>query len=181
MGANLADLRASKPDSIRAICYGERAPFRRRIKTWIKEFQINGGSIEDKIDYVYKLFEKPVSIGDVFKVEENIDTIAITKGKGNEGVITRWGVTRLPRKTHRGLRKVACIGSWHPSRVSYSVARVGQNGYHHRTEIHKKIYLMAKGVTDEKGNTNFNATTEADPTQKTITPLGGFPRYGTVQ
>merc|ERR1719242_2003028 len=30
--------------------------------------------------------------------------------------------------------KVACIGAWHPARVSYTVARVGQNGYHHRTE-----------------------------------------------
>jgi hypothetical protein len=38
-----------------------------------------------------------------------IDTIAITKGRGYEGVVTRWGVTRLPRKTHRGLRKV---GRW---------------------------------------------------------------------
>jgi large subunit ribosomal protein L3e len=40
-----------------------------------------------------------------------------------EGVVTRWGVTRLPRKTHRGLRKVACIGAWHPARVSFTVAR----------------------------------------------------------
>lgn len=49
--------------------------------------------------------------------------------------MTRWGVTRLPRKTHRGLRKVACIGSWHPARVGFSVARAGQHGYHHRTEV----------------------------------------------
>merc|ERR1711966_90300 len=33
-----------------------------------------------------------------------------TEGKGYEGVVTRWGVTKLPRKTHKGLRKVACIG-----------------------------------------------------------------------
>lgn len=39
-----------------------------------------------------------------------IDTIAITKGKGTEGVVTRWGVSRLPRKTHRGLRKVGAAG-----------------------------------------------------------------------
>jgi len=64
-----------------------------------------------------------------------IDIIGVTKGKGYEGVVTRWGVTRLPRKTHRGLRKVACIGAWHPTRVSFTVARAGQNGYHHRTEL----------------------------------------------
>lgn len=68
-----------------------------------------------------------------------IDTIAITKGRGTQGVITRWGITRLPRKTHRGLRKVACIGAWHPARVAWSVARSGQHGFHHRTEINKKV------------------------------------------
>lgn len=61
--------------------------------------------------------------------------LGASKGHGTEGVITRWGVTRLPRKTHRGLRKVACIGAWHPARVSFSVARAGQHGYHHRTEV----------------------------------------------
>jgi hypothetical protein len=59
-------------------------------------------------------------------------------------LISRWGVTRLPRKTHRGLRKVACIGAWHPARVAFSVARAGQNGYHHRTEVNKKIYRIGK-------------------------------------
>ena len=54
-----------------------------------------------------------------------IDVIGVTKIKGFEGVITRWGVTRLLRKTHRGLRKVACIGAWHPARVQYAVARAG--------------------------------------------------------
>jgi large subunit ribosomal protein L3e len=68
--------------------------------------QVNGGSIEEKVDYAYGLFEKPVKVTDIFEQDEMIDTIAITKGRGTEGVVTRWGVTRLPRKTHRGLRKV---------------------------------------------------------------------------
>lgn len=67
--------------------------------------------------------------------DECIDVLGASKGHGTEGVVTRWGVTRLPRKTHRGLRKVACIGAWHPARVSFSVARAGQHGYHHRTEV----------------------------------------------
>merc|ERR1712010_7750 len=88
---------------------------------------------------------------------------------------------KLPRKTHKGLRKVACIGSWHPSRVKYSVARAGQNGYHHRTELNKKVYRIAKGArgADDK-ITQDNATTEFDLTVKGITPLGGFPHYGEV-
>jgi len=112
-----------------------------------------------------------------------IDTIGVTQGHGFEGVVARWGVRRLPRKTHRGLRKVACIGAWHPSRVQFHVARAGQKGYHHRTELNKKVYMLGKAVKSEekdKKEINYNATTQADGTQKTITPMGGFPHYGEV-
>jgi len=153
----------------------------RQKKAHICEVQINGGTVAEKIAFVEGLFEKPVSVDAVFEQNEQIDTIAITKGKGYEGVVTRWGVTKLPRKTHKGLRKVACIGSWHPSRVKYSVARAGQNGYHHRTEQNKKIYRIGKGVRAADGTvTQDNATTEFDLTTKGITPLGGFPHYGEV-
>merc|ERR1719149_355180 len=125
----------------------------RQKKAHICEIQVNGGSVADKIAFVEGVFEK----------DEQIDTIAITKGKGFEGVVTRWGVTKLPRKTHKGLRKVACIGSWHPSRVKYTVARAGQNGYHHRTEQNKKIYRIGKAARAADGKiTQENATTEFD-------------------
>ena len=103
-----------------------------------------------------------------------IDVIAVTKGKGFEGVTTRWGTRRLPRKTHKGLRKVGCIGAWHPARVSWSVPRAGQNGYHHRTIINKKVYRVGKAGRDDTGSTEF------DLTKKTINPVGGFPHYGMV-
>lgn len=70
------------------------------------EIQVNGGTIPEKVDWAYKLFEKAVSVDAVFNKDEMIDIIGITRGHGYEGVVTRWGVTRLPRKTHRGLRKV---------------------------------------------------------------------------
>ena len=66
------------------------------------------------MDFAYNLFEQSVSVDAVIAQNDMIDTIAITKGRGTEGVVTRWGVTRLPRKTHRGLRKVtnsSCVMS----------------------------------------------------------------------
>jgi len=157
----------------------------RQKKAHLMEIQINGGTISDKVDWGYALFEQKLLVDSVFHSNEMIDVIGVTKGKGFEGVITRWGTATLPRKTHRGLRKVACIGAWHPARVRYTVARAGQHGYHHRTEINKKIYLMGKAAKPdvEKGQEvqiNYNATTANDLTQKTITPLGGFPHYGEV-
>ncbi|GAB2224472.1 hypothetical protein Drorol1_Dr00005233 [Drosera rotundifolia] len=75
------------------------------------EIQVNGGTITQKVDYAYGFFEKEIPIDAVFQKDEMIDVIGVTKGQGYEGVVTRWGVTRLPHKTHRGLRKVACIGA----------------------------------------------------------------------
>eukprot|EP00249_Psilotum_nudum_P015794 c25524_g1_i1 orf=360-1529(-) len=145
-------------------------------KAHLMEIQLNGGTVPEKVAYGYRLFEKAVPVDSVFSKDEMIDAIGVTKGHGYEGVVTRWGVTRLPRKTHRGLRKVACIGAWHPARVSFTVARAGQNGYHHRTELNKKIYKIGKA-----GQPSHTATTEFDTTKKDITPMGGFPHYGIVK
>jgi len=147
----------------------------RQKKAHLMEIQVNGGSVEEKIDFAVGLFEKPVDAKSVFDENEMIDVIGVTKGHGFEGVIKRWGVTRLPRKTHKGLRKVACIGAWHPSRVSYAVPRAGQRGYYHRTDINKKIYRMGKGSDTKSGSTTV------DITEKTINPLGGFHHYGLVR
>jgi len=139
------------------------------------EIQVNGGDISAKVDWAYARFEKTCDISSLFEQNENIDIIGITKGNGFEGVTKRWGTTILPRKTNKGIRKVACIGAWHPSRVMYSVARAGQDGFHHRTEINKKIYRIAKG------DNVTSASTEFDLTRKSITPMGGFPHYGIVK
>lgn len=49
------------------------------------------------------------------------------------------------------------------------------DGYHHRTELNKKIYRIGSGGDEA------NASTESDITKKQITPLGGFPHYGIVK
>ncbi len=149
----------------------------RQKKAHVMEIQVNGGSIEDKLGWAREHFEKEIKVSDVFQPNEMIDTIGVTKGHGVEGVTTRWGTKRLPRKTHRGLRKVACIGAWHPARVQFQIARAGQRGYHHRTQINKKIYRIGAAAKD---GAKDNASTEMDLTVKNITPLGGFPHYGVV-
>jgi large subunit ribosomal protein L3e len=145
------------------------------LKAPLVEIQVNGGTVEEKVKFAVDHFEKEVGVSDVFTEGEYIDVIGVTKGHGYEGVTARYGTKKLQRKTHRGLRKVACIGSWHPARVQYNVARSGQDGYHHRTELNKRIYRIGKGGVED------NATTEADVTKKNITPMGGFPHYGYVK
>ena len=149
----------------------------RQKKAHLMEIQVNGGTVTQKVDWAKEKFEGEVSVGEVFKNYEMIDVIGVTKGHGTTGVVKRFGVTRLPRKTHRGLRRVGCVGAWHPSSIKWTVARTGQYGYHHRTEINKKIYRVGAGSV--RGVKN-NATTETDVVEKNITPLGGFPHYGVV-
>jgi len=150
----------------------------RQKKAHVMEIQVNGGSVADKVDFAKALLEKPVPVSAVFTEGEKIDVCGATKGHGYEGVIARWGVRRLPRKTHRGLRKVACIGAWHPSRVNFQVARAGQDGYHHRTERNKQIYRV--GLKVAEGAKDTSASTDVDLTEKGINPLGGFPHYGLI-
>jgi len=159
---------------LRVIAHTQVQRLKMQKKAHVMEIQVNGGTMDEKVNFAHGLFEKQVPVDNVFQENAMIDVIGVTKGKGFEGVTARWGTRKLPRKTHKGLRKVACIGAWHPSRVSFAVPRAGQHGYHHRTEPNKKIYRMGK-----KDDVNSGAT-EFDLTKKKITPMGGFPHYGEV-
>merc|ERR1712166_137693 len=154
-----AVVRAIVHTQIRKLMLGQK-------KAHMMEVQINGGDMAAKVDFCVNLFEKQVPVDAVFTQNEMLDVIGVTKGHGYEGVTTRWGTTRLPRKSHRGLRKVACIGAWHPSRVAFSVARSGQRGFHHRTEVNKKIYKMGKSRLTEEGK--YNGQTKSDLSKRDI-------------
>lgn len=163
---------------VRVICATqiEKVKLRQK-KAHVMEIQVNGGTVAKKVEWGVSKFEGEITVGEVFQNNEMIDTMAITRGKGTAGVIKRFGVTKLPRKTRRGNRKVACIGAWHPNAVKWTVARSGILGYYHRTQINQKIYRIGAGAVR---GINNNASTETDAHIKNITPLGGFPHYGVV-
>jgi len=128
----------------------------------ITEIKVDGGSITEQIEYAKSILGKTVSITDVFKEGGFMDVVAITKGKGFQGPVKRWGIKLLPRKSRKTKRGVAAIGPWRPARVLYTVPRAGQMGYHQRTEYNKRILKM--GIDG-----------------KEVTPKGGFVRYGEVK
>jgi large subunit ribosomal protein L3 len=128
----------------------------------ISEIKVDGGSIQEQLEYAKSLLGKTVSITDVFKEGHYMDAIAITKGKGFQGPVKRWGINILPRKSRKTKRGVAAIGPWKPARVLYTVPRAGQMGYHQRTEYNKRILKI--GVDG-----------------KEVTPKGGFVKYGEVK
>ena len=133
-----------------------------RKKPDIIEIKLNAiGSPIDEFNYALEHLGKEIKARDVLIEGELIDILAVTKGKGFQGPVKRYGVKILTRKNSKARRIVACIGPWHPARVLYTVPRPGQMGYHQRTEYHKRIMVI--GENEEE-----------------INPKGGFIRYGKV-
>jgi len=128
----------------------------------IMEIKIDGGSIEEQFEYAKKLFGKTISITEVFKEGQFIDVVSVTKGKGFQGPVKRWGIKILPRKSRKTKRGVAAIGPWKPARLLYTVPRAGQMGYHQRTEYNKRILKIGNDGSE-------------------VSPKGGFSRYGFIR
>jgi len=131
-------------------------------KPELMEIKVDGGSIEDQFTYAKKLLGKTIAVVDVFKEGQFLDVISVTKGKGWQGPVKRWGVRIRSRKSRKTKRGVGTLGPWNPSRVLYTVPRAGQMGYHQRTEYNKRILKVGT-----KGNE--------------VTPKGGFLRYGPIK
>ncbi len=121
-----------------------------------------GGDIEDKLEYAEEMIGKEIEFGDVFEEGDYSDVIAVTKGKGFEGPIKRYGIKKLDHKTQKKRRKAGNVGPWHPDTLSWRVPLPGQQGFNNRTELNKRIL--------EHGE-------EPEEVQRD----GGFKGYGEVQ
>lgn len=134
-----------------------------RIKPDIMEIKVSGGAnSEEKFNYALERLGQEFRIRDIFNEGELIDVIGVSKGKGVQGPVKRFGIKLLPRKTRGTKRGVGCIGPWHPARVLYTVARMGQMGFHQRIEYNKRIMKISENGEE-------------------INPKGGFINYGLVK
>jgi len=128
----------------------------------ISELRIGGGGIEEQIKYAKEILGKELKINDVIKDGDMLDIIAITKGKGFQGTVKRWGVKLLTHKNSKHRRMIGTAGSWHPSWIQATVPQAGQMGYHQRTEYNKRVLKIGENGEE-------------------ITPTGGFPHYGVIR
>ena len=133
-------------------------------KPYIFEASVKGGDVKKQFTFVKELLGKEVKIDQVFEAGVTVDTAAITKGKGWEGPITRWGVKRKQHKSRKSVREVGSLGPISPQYVMYTVPRAGQRGLHQRTEYDKRIMVM-----DNTENIKYK-----------INPKGGFKHFGNV-
>ncbi|MBI2184795.1 MAG: 50S ribosomal protein L3 [Thaumarchaeota archaeon] len=128
----------------------------------IFEIGVGGGNKKTQLQYITSILGKKIPISEFTTPGTYVDVAAVSKGKGFEGPITRFGVKTKQAKSRKSVRAVAVIGPWHPAAVTYTVPRGGQMGYHHRTEFNKKVLAVGNGK------------------EHPLTPKGGFPHYGVV-
>lgn len=95
---------------------------------------------EEAMKFLEENFNKPYGIEKVFSVGMFVDVIGVTKGKGFEGSVKRFGIKIQKRgKSDKSIRRVGTLGPWHPAKTSWRVPQHGQHGYHRRTEHNKYI------------------------------------------
>src|SRR3989344_2261343 len=129
-------------DNVRIVAYTDLKNFMKKTPDLI---EINlGGSLDDKINFVKEHLDKTISVSDFIQQSGLIDIKAVTKGKGLQGPIKRFGAGLRQHKAEKGVRKIGSIGPWHPARVTFRVPMAGQMGFFTRIQYNQKIISLEK-------------------------------------
>jgi len=118
-------------------------------------FQIAiGGNLDEKLSYAKEHLDKEINITDFIKEGQTVDIHSITKGKGVQGPVKRFGVSIRRHKSEKTKRGVGSLGPWRgQGHIMYRVAHAGQTGYHQRFEHNKQI-LKISSVPSEINSTS---------------------------
>ena len=120
-----------------------------------------GGNKEDKLKYAKEILGKEINVKDIFKDGQQLDIHAITKGKGLQGPVRRFGVQLRSHKSEKSRRNPGSLGDWRSQmHTMWRVAHAGQLGYFQRRELNK--WLVKIG-------------------DKPIIAEGGFHKYGVIK
>ena len=127
------------------------------------ELGLGGKTKEEKLKFGQEILNKnEIKVSEVFKEGQFLDIHSVTKGKGFQGTVKRFGVKIRQHKSEKTKRGVGTLGSWTPKHVSWRVAQPGKMGYHTRTEFNKWLISISSKVED-------------------INPKGGFMHYGNIK
>ena len=99
------------------------------------------GSLDDQLTTANELLGKEISVHDALGELDIVDAHAVTKGKGTQGPVKRFGVTLTSHKSEKARRGPGNLGAFTASRT-YRVAHAGQMGYHQRTDHNKQILAI---------------------------------------
>lgn len=130
-------------------------------KPEVFETQI-GGNIQEQFAWVKENLSKEISVNDVISEGMNLDIHAVTKGKGYQGPVKRFGVGLTHHKSEKTRRGPGSLGGWKgQGHFMYRVPYAGQTGYFKRVDYNK----MAIKIGDNPDEINVE---------------GDYKRYGKV-
>ncbi len=131
-------------------------------KPEVMEIEIGGSDKSEILEYAKGLLDKEIKVSDVFKEGQQLDVHGISKGKGFQGTVKRFGVKIRQHKSEKTKRGTGNLGAWTPKKVSHTISQPGKMGFHQRTDYNKMCLKI--------GN---------DPNE--INQKGGFLHYGFVK
>jgi large subunit ribosomal protein L3 len=149
----LDSIKNEKYDNISIIAYSQVKKTGIKKKPDMTEIGLNGG-LEEKMSFIKEHLNKEISLSEIFSPGELVDLRGLTKGKGFQGPIKRFGAHLRFHKSEKGVRKIGSIGPWHPARVTFRVPMAGQMGMFTRVHYNQKIISLGKAseLENELGN-----------------------------
>jgi len=145
---------------VRLIVYTQPKLLKLKKKPEIFEIAVKKDSVEETIEFVSSFLNKEIKLTDIFKEGQFIDIHAVTKGKGTQGPVKRFGIALKKHKSEKGRRAPGSLGNWMAK--TWRVAHAGQLGFFTRTIYNTKIMQIS-----------------SDPSL--INPKAGFKHYGFVK
>lgn len=127
----------------------------------IFELEVGGKNMKENLDYAKGLLNKEMTAKDFIREGELIDVVAVTKGKGTQGPVKRFGVKIQNRHAKKKMRHVGSLGQERPGKVRHTLPMSGQMGFWRRTDLNKRVLKIGEG--------------------QDITPKSGFTSYGIVK
>jgi large subunit ribosomal protein L3 len=122
-----------------------------------------GGSKEEQLKFAQERLGKEIKVDEVFKEGISIDVSGITKGKGFQGPVKRFGISIRSHKSEKTKRGPGTLGGWKSQgHTLYRIAHAGRMGFSQRLEKNKWLIKISDKPDD-------------------INPKGGFKRYGQIK
>lgn len=122
-----------------------------------------GGNKEQQISYAKEKLGKEISVNEVFKEGQQLDVHSLTKGKGFQGPMKRFGIQLRHHKSEKSRRNPGTLGPWKAQgHVMWRTAHAGKMGYNLRTEYNKQVLKIGNKIDE-------------------INAKGGFVNYGFVK
>jgi len=144
-------------EEVRLLCCTNPRLLSIKKKPDILEIPIQG-DINSQINFAKENFGKEINVDNVFKENTLVAVSGVTKGKGWQGAVKRWGIITQGRKV-TGKRRHCPINPVTPRHTSWRAPQAGQMGYHKRTEVNKLLLKISN---------------------ENITPKGGFLKFGVL-